>query len=146
MLVIGFPLLRSTSAKVNISYGNSQVNPKVACHGTIRSRVGRLRMSPREDDLLENICQTRPEIGTGSHERIVHCLSITIYHNNFCLSSSLSAKHPPIYLPNHSRSGCLLGILVPHMPMISGNMDVKRWGAEQVMYNSQADTVIRSVR
>lgn len=46
MLVIGFPLLRSTSAKVNISYGNSQVNPKVACHGTIRSRVGRLRMVP----------------------------------------------------------------------------------------------------
>lgn len=32
------------------------------------------------------------------------------------------------------------------MPMISGNMGVKRWGAEQVMYNSQADTVIRSFR
>lgn len=30
--------------------------------------------------------------------------------------------------------------------MISGNMGVKRWGAEQVMYNSQADTVIRSFR
>lgn len=30
--------------------------------------------------------------------------------------------------------------------MISGNVGVKRWGAEQVMYNSQADTVIRSFR